>query len=63
MWHLSQLASWEGNLLLRDREVLPSATMSKDQRARNEYVIGRVQGLQGSELVPEGGMQYTFNLK
>ena len=36
--------------------------MAKDQSGRNGYVIGRVQGLQGSEFVPEGVLQHTFNI-
>ena len=37
--------------------------MVKDQSGRNGYVTVRVQGLQGSEFVPEAGMHDTFNLK
>ena len=37
--------------------------MAKDQSGRNGYVIRHVQGLQGSELVPEGVLQHIFNLK
>ena len=51
------------NWVVREPKVLPSATKSKDQGARNGYVIGYVQGLLGSESVPEGGMHATFNLK